>query len=221
VEDFVDEREQWEQVQAWLRQNGLWIVAGIAVGAAVLWGWRFYQDRLENRALAANAAYEQILDAFGRGDRTHAMSLLAALERDHAGSPYVDQAHLAAARLDVEGNDLAGAASELRGVLAATHDPELALVARLRLARVELAQLKPDAALETLAAAPAGSAFAPDFAEVRGDALLAKGDRAGALKAYSEAYAAGSAAKTAGVLDTATLDLKMRDLAAAQPEPRP
>ena len=209
MEDFVDEKEQWEQVQAWFRANGPWIVAGVIVGAAVLAGWRFYQERVDRRAGEAAGEYAEILNAYGRGEPSKAATLIAVLERDHAGSPYVDQAHLAAARMAVESNELDQAASQLRTVMTATHDPELALVARLRLARVLLAQGKFDDALASLREAPAATAFAPAFAEVRGDALLAKGDRAGALSAYREA----SSQKSADVADTSTLELKMRDLA--------
>jgi predicted negative regulator of RcsB-dependent stress response len=209
VDDFDGEKEQWDYLKGWIGQNGPWILAGVVVGSGAIWGWNAYQAHRDREARAASLQYEQLIDAYGRNDRSRAASLLAALERDHAGSAYVDQARLAAARMAVEAKDLANAANELRSVMSASHDPELALVARLRLARVLLAQGESDAALATVGAAPPGTAFAPEFAEVRGDALLAKGDRIGALAAYREA----GAARSAGVLDTATLDLKIRDLA--------
>ncbi len=209
MDDFDGEKEQWEYLKGWIGQNGPWILAGVLVGSAAIWGWSAYKTHLDARARAASLQYEQLIDAYGRNDRTQAASLLAALERDHPGSAYVDQARLAAARMAVESKDLPSAVNGLRSVMTGTHDPELALVARLRLARVLLAQGESDAALATVRGAPSGTAFAPQFAEVRGDALLAKGDRAGALAAYREA----SAARNAGVVDAATLDLKIRDLA--------
>ena len=39
------EAEQLERAKGWLKINGIWIVAGIAIGAAGLGGWRWYQDR--------------------------------------------------------------------------------------------------------------------------------------------------------------------------------
>jgi predicted negative regulator of RcsB-dependent stress response len=51
-------------------------------------------------------------------------------------------------------------------------------------------------------------AFAARYAQVRGDVLLAKGDRDGALKEYREAR--GMAPVT---LDTGLLDLKIGELA--------
>ena len=44
------EAEQWERAKAWLAPNGLWIIAGIAIGARGLWGWRWYKDRIAKRA---------------------------------------------------------------------------------------------------------------------------------------------------------------------------
>jgi predicted negative regulator of RcsB-dependent stress response len=51
-------------------------------------------------------------------------------------------------------------------------------------------------------------AYAARYAEVRGDALLTKGDRAGALAAYRAARA-----DEANTLDDQLLDLKIEDLA--------
>jgi predicted negative regulator of RcsB-dependent stress response len=90
-------------------------------------------------------------------------------------------------------------------------DRDLALVARLRLARVQIAQGKADGALATLNAVQPG-AFGAHFHEVRGDAYYAKGDRAAALKEYHSAQAAGS---------ESLLGLKIADLAAAAPAAAP
>jgi predicted negative regulator of RcsB-dependent stress response len=62
-------------------------------------------------------------------------------------------------------------------------DSELRHVARLRLARVQIDQGKPDDAISTLAAAEPGR-FAVRYHEVRGDALYAKNDAAGAVREY-------------------------------------
>jgi predicted negative regulator of RcsB-dependent stress response len=101
------------------------------------------------------------------------------------------------------------AATELAGVAEHSSDQDLALIARLRLARVQIAQGKPDAALATLGGVPPG-AFAGRFHEVRGDADYAKGDKAAALAEYRSAQAAGDG-------DSALLRLKIADLAADAP----
>jgi predicted negative regulator of RcsB-dependent stress response len=207
LDEYLSETEQWEALKRWLRENGLWIIAGIGLGVLALAGWRWWEARGERLALEAGARYQQVLSAFDRGDRARGLTLVDELRRDYPSSPYVDQAELAATRIFVEQNELDKAAERLRRVMDESDDRELALVARLRLARVQLAQNRPDDAIATLNTAEPG-AFAPRFHEVRGDALLAKNDKAGALKEYQLARAGDVAA----VVDTALLDLKIADL---------
>ena len=75
---------------------------------------------------------------------------------------------------------------------------------RGRLARVYLEQDKPDEALALLKSGKPG-AFEPRFEEIRGDALLAKGDRSGALTAYRAARAGAAG----GAVDAGLLELKI------------
>lgn len=205
MDDYLSEREQWEAIKSWLWENGLWIIAGVVVGVAVLGGYRWYQGHVDQVSAQASLKYEQLVDAFGQADRTQGFVLLGELERDYASSPYVDQAKLAAARAYVDSGDLDKATKELLTVAEHSRDSQLALVARLRLARVQIAQEKPDAALTTLNGLQAG-AFGWRYHEVRGDAYYAKGDRANALKEYLSAKA-----QDIGANDT-QLDLKITDL---------
>jgi predicted negative regulator of RcsB-dependent stress response len=207
VEEYLNEREQWERVLAWLREQGPWMLAGVAVALAVFGGWRYWQNRMQQRDLAAASGYEQVIDAFSRNDVSGGLQLADGLGKAFPGTAYADQANLAVARIQVENKQLEQAAARLQQVLASTKDTELALLVRLRLARVQLAQGKADEALKTLDAAKPG-AFAARYAQVRGDALLAKGDRDAALKAYREARGDG-----ASTLDTGLLDLKIGELA--------
>jgi predicted negative regulator of RcsB-dependent stress response len=186
VDEYMNEQEQWEFVRNWLRQNGVWLLAGVALAAAGLWGWRGWQAHQEAMLMEANGQYQQVLAAFGKNDMPTVIKLADQLVSTHPGSGYAEQSQLAAARMQVENNQLPGALDRLQKVQSATSDPQLRLVVRLRIARIQLEQNRIDDALKTLSEVDPG-AFAGRFAEVRGDALLAKGDRAGALKAYREA----------------------------------
>jgi predicted negative regulator of RcsB-dependent stress response len=207
VDDYLTEREQWEAIKVWLKENLLWIVAGVAVGGSLLGGWRWYQAHVDQVAVQASTKYEQLADALGRGDRTKALVLLGELERDYSSSPYFDQGRLLVARAYVDSHDLDKAASELQGVVEHSKDSEIALVARLRLARVQIAQGKPDMALTTLNGLQPG-AFAWRYHEVRGDAYYTRGDKSNALKEYLSA----KASDVGGGPDGAELDLKISDL---------
>ena len=214
MDDYLSEREQWELLKVWLRENGIWIIASVALAAAGVWAVRWWQERTESQAMEASVKYESILDAFDKGDRTRALTLIGEMSRQHPKSPYNDQAQLVEARVYVQNGQLDKAAANLRGVMDKSADPQLALVARLRLARVQLALNKPDDALASLSGAKQPGEFAARYQEARGDILLAKGDKAAALKEYRQAQ--GAAVR--GALDSELLELKIKDLADEAPE---
>ncbi len=206
------EDEQMERAKNWLKVNGIWIIAGIALGAGGLAGYRWYQERRDTQAETASARYEELVDAFTRRDRVRGMTLLDELNREYSWTPYASLGTLIAARVQVEANELDKAAAGLKSVMDNADDEELKMVARLRLARVQSAQGKHDDALATLKVDAAGE-FAPRIADTRGDVLLAKGDRDGALREYL----AARTAESDGRLDVDLLDLKIRDLGGTPP----
>ncbi len=210
MDELLSDKEQVEFVKSWLRENGPWLAAGVLIGVGGLWGWNAYQAYKERVAVAASTRYDQLLDAFERKDRTRGTTLADELRRDYASSPYADQADLAVARAMVDANDLPKAGERLTRVMSGSKDPQLRLLARQRLARVQLAQGNPDIALSTLSAAADPGAFAARYAETRGDILFAKGDKVGALREYQ----AARASKVVGVVEPSTLDLKIGDLRA-------
>ncbi|HEY2418028.1 MAG TPA: tetratricopeptide repeat protein [Steroidobacteraceae bacterium] len=207
MEEYLSEKEQWERLLAGLREQGPWIVAAVALVVAGFSGWHYWQARSERHAQAAAARYNQALEAFSRDDLSGGMKIADDLVEHFSGTAYGDQADLAAARVQAEKQQYDQAAARLTHVLQTTADHGLGLIARLRLARVQLAQGKPDEAIKTVNAVDAG-AFAARYAELRGDALLAKGDRAGALKQYRSARATGG-----DTVDPQLLDLKIDELA--------
>jgi predicted negative regulator of RcsB-dependent stress response len=209
VDDYLlSEREQWEAFKRWLRENGPAIVVGVAIAALGLSGYRWWQAHQNGVELAAGDMYVQMENAFAQGNRTQAFVLLGDLERQYPSSPYADQARLASARAFVEDGELGRAADELSGVMQHSRDSILRLIARLRLARVQIAEHQASDALATLNGAKPG-ALAPLYAEARGDAYYALGDKAAALAQYRLARASG----TAGETDSGLLDLKISDLA--------
>lgn len=212
-DDFYNEEEQWERVKRWLRENGPWLVAGVILGLGALAGWRWWEARVERRYVEASEAYQQVIVTLERGDRGQALKDIDALRAEYASSAYADQSDLLAARLHVEADELGQAATRLERVMKSSKDPQLQLVARVRLARVQIAQGNADAALATLAAVEPG-AFLARFAEVRGDALHIKGERAAALAAWRQAEAASSDPAKPPTVDLEGLRLKIIDAVA-------
>lgn len=219
VDEYLDEREQAEQLKQWFKENWLWLVAGIGLGLGGLYGWQGWNAYLDGKSREAGQRFVTMLQAFDSSDQARGQELAAEIIGQYGSTPYADQTVLVLARVDVEAGNLDQAAARLRQVMDQSKDAELALVARFRLARVQIAQGDHDAALATLdgADAPAVGAAA---AELRGDALLVKGDRAGALAAYQQALAAGSAGSATGLIDPELLQLKIDDLAAGGATPQ-
>jgi predicted negative regulator of RcsB-dependent stress response len=211
VSDY-SEAEQMERAKNWLKINGIWIVAGIALGAGGLGGWRWYQDRRDAQAETASARYEELVDAFSRRDTVRGTTLLDELNREYSWTPYAALGTLIAARVQVDANELDKAAAGLKNVMENAKDDEIKMIARLRLARVQAAQGKYDDALATLKV-EGGGEFAPRIADTRGDVLLAKGDRDGALREYL----AARKTENNGRVDFDLLDLKIRDLGGTPP----
>ena len=212
AEDYLTDDEQWEAVKRWMAENGVWIVAGVVLGAALLFGWRFYQSHRNAVALKAAVQFGEMTTALEHDDRNRSRQLANGLVKDFPGSPYADQAQLTLARLFVDDGQIPSAIAPLTQVMNDSKDTELRRIARLRLARVLIGQGKADEALQTLAEDAAGGAATVAFAarthEVRGDAFYAKQDFKGAATEYRAALI-GADANSA---DVALLELKIADL---------
>jgi predicted negative regulator of RcsB-dependent stress response len=215
VDEYLSEREQAEQLRHWLRENWIWLLAGVALTLGGYYGYQWWETRQSSRSQAAEQRFSAMLEALARNQPDEGVRIAGEVTGEFAGTPYADQATLVLARLDVEAGNFAGAEARLAAVAADSGDPELRLVARLRLARVQLAQGRHDDAMATLDAAGT-PAIEPRIEELRGDVWLARGDRAAALASYRKAQAAaGSEAAAQGLFDAELLGLKIDELAAA------
>ena len=118
MEEYLNEKEQWQRVLAWLREQGPWMLAGVAAAAAIFGGWGYWQKRTQQRNLAAASRYEQVIEAFSRNDVNGGFRLADDLIQSFPSTAYADQANLAVARIQVENKQLDPAAARLRQVLA-------------------------------------------------------------------------------------------------------
>jgi predicted negative regulator of RcsB-dependent stress response len=213
--DLLSEEEQWESLKRWLRQNGAFIAVLVILGLGAVYGWRWWNSRDDGKALAASAAYQEILNSYDANKIEAAVAQTESLRTTYPKSVYVTAADLAAARVFVSRNELDKAAQRLERVANTGVDELIRPVARLRLARVQAAQGKYDVALATLGTADMG-VHQPAYAEARGDVLLAKGDRAGALRNYQAARKLQPVAEEGAESGVAELlDLKIADVSAA------
>ncbi|MDH4073707.1 MAG: tetratricopeptide repeat protein [Gammaproteobacteria bacterium] len=207
----LSEKEQLEALRAWWAENGSYVVGGIIVGMLIIFGWNQWQSTKADTEVAASTLYEDVMEAAARGNLDAASAAAGNLFNDYPDSPYAAQARLAMARLHMDnGRDL-DAANVLRPLADSSTDNELALIARLRLAKILLYQDKADDVVSLVHDMPE-TAFAARFNEVLGDAYVALGEFEKAEAAYVTALNDSPLART---VDPALIQLKLNDLPAA------
>jgi len=217
VDEYLSEREQAEQLRLWLRQNGIWLLAGVALTVGGYYGYRWWESRGAQRSIEAGERFTAMLDAIGGGKRDEGIKIAGEVTGEFADTPYADQANLVLARLDVDTGNLAGAEARLAAIAAESKDPDLRIVARLRLARVQLAEGRYDEALKSLDAV-ATPALDARVLELKGDVKLAQGDKGAALDFWRKAQAAVKADPAGSAqVDGELLGLKIDELSAAGP----
>ncbi|MBA8883361.1 YfgM family protein [Dokdonella fugitiva] len=212
--DVLDEHEQGELVQKWLRENAAAIAAGIALGLVLIFGWRQWNSHQASQNEAAASRYQALADAVEAKKPDDALQVAETLRTEFPKSTYAVLAALQQAEIAVGKNDLAGAASALDWAREHARDDSLGALIALRSARVKLAQGDADAALKLVDGVPKGS-YTATAAEIRGDAYVKLGRADDARKAYEEALA--NPANGAMMMPGSVLEMKLEDVGGSMP----
>lgn len=208
MDELLTDQQQAERVRSWVSQNGGAVLAGLALGLGGLFGWNYWQGYQQEQSELASATYEQLLGSVRSQRVVRAAELELELSQSFSGSPYLDQARLALARLHMDRNENEEAERYLSLVADDPTSEEMGQIARLRLARVQLHREQYDAALASLSDIDENSAYASRYHEVRGDVYAALGDIAQARVEYETALAATEP----GVLNRAYVQVKLDNL---------
>jgi predicted negative regulator of RcsB-dependent stress response len=206
VNDYLTEKEQLDALRQWWRENWWVLIGGAGLAAFGLLGYRQYFVYKDHQSERAAALYESIKQAASGTDPSEAAALLDQLRAEYPQHAYTEQAALLVARAElVSAPDRAAAL--LRQTMNEAKDPELAMVARLRLARVLAYREQYQEALALLDVPDSGQ-FAGRIDEIRGDIYVALGRADEARTAYVSAMVAPGAE----VLDRNYLQMKLSDL---------
>ena len=206
IDDLLDEHEQSERVRNWLRNNGVGLIGGIALGLAVIFGWQWWHKQRAAQAEQANVAYQEVLQVLAAGDLEKAKAAVGKLQGNKV-AVYADLAGLRLAQAQVDAGQLEPAITTLEGL-----KPEASLqaITDLRLARLLVDAGKGEKALELL-----GDASDSASLEARGDALVALGKPDQARDLYLKALAGMDVAAPQRRL----VELKLTDVGGTPPKP--
>jgi predicted negative regulator of RcsB-dependent stress response len=208
MEIYNTEEQQVEAIKRFWKQNGVSIIAGVVIGLAGLYGFRFYQAQQVASIQGQSSQYAALIEKVAAEGADKSAWLIEAQTFIEAnpGSSYAVLTALLAAKEAVQAKDFVVAEKQLSWVVANTKTPEIIAVATLRLARVQTEQGNFEAALRTLNATLPKS-FTAQQQELKGDVLLKSGDESKAKAAYQAALAASEAGKNP------LLQVKLNELA--------
>ncbi|MBK8454097.1 MAG: tetratricopeptide repeat protein [Thiofilum sp.] len=183
LDELKTDQEKAEELKAWWRQHGTSVVAGVGLAIAVLFGYEYWQKYQNQTMEAASAIYHQI-----QQDKEGLVpeDLLKKLQADYSNTSYASLAALDYARSYAEVGDYDKAIQGLRWVVDHGSEDAYKQVARLRLARVLVAQNKTDEALKIIDESFPTS-YQALIADIRGDIYVARNEIDKARAAYDQA----------------------------------
>lgn len=212
--DDLSEKEQIEKMRTWWSDYGNYVIAGVVLGAAILFAINYYQTSTRNAQLEASRLYDALTNHVVDGDLDAAEAVTGRIDADFGDSAYAPQSKLAVARLYMDQNRDQDAADVLADLIAGEAEEPFKQVARLRLAKIYLYQGKAEEAVALLEDKDS-EAFGARYADVLGDAYVALGRFDDARAAYQRALSEPNQGST---VDRQFVQLKLLDLPLATEE---
>lgn len=206
---YDTEEEQLEALKSWWKENGQSSLVGVALGIALIVGWNYWQAYKLEKAEQASNLYDQFMKAAAENKNDSAEKLAEIIQAQYKGTEYASFSGLLEAKLKVEQGDLAGA-RELLTRLAADADKELSNIAKLRLARLMLANAEYEQGLQLISQIDPSStsSFSGNYDELAGDFLVALDRLDEARTSYEKALRSGQ--------QSPLLKIKIDDLTAPE-----
>lgn len=184
MEVYSTENEQVDAIKQFFKNYGLTIVLAAVIGFGGVFGWKYWQSHQTNRLQESAGAFATVSEALAKP--TPENIALAEKFVIETNDIYGALASLELAQIAIDANDLVSGERHLTNAVAKVKNDAFADMLNLRLARVQLALDKTDAALVSLEQVK-GKAWNGMKNYIRGDVLAKKGDNAGAATAYRSA----------------------------------
>jgi len=183
----LQEQEQIDALKAWWNENSTQILAIVLLVAVSMGGWRGWQYYQGKQTIEAAALFSEFTRQLETNDAKRVNDAATALTDKYASTAFASRAALLAAQVNEFNKDTAKAKTQLQWVIDHASEPDLKVVARLRLASLLLDEKKYTEAISLLSAEHPAS-YDGLYADLKGDALSAQGKTEEARAAYQLAY---------------------------------
>lgn len=184
--EYLTEQEQIQQLKNWVKQYGLTVLLGILIALLISSGWRYWQYRHNKMLRHASAVFDEMIAMRAQNNVKSTVIQAKKLVSHYPKTPYADMAAMMLARDATVNQNYDEAINQLNWVIGHSKNSAMQEIARIRIARILIAEKKPDDAIDLLKNV-SNKSFMGLADEVRGDAYLARNDVVSARKAYQQA----------------------------------
>lgn len=182
----LSDKEQIELIKKWWREYGVAVMAAVILGLLLGFGWRYWHQHQLKRTTRASMMYQQLQAAADQNQFNAIKPLASQLMNQYDNTPYAGMAALLWAREAVLQGRSKSALTRLQWVIKNSKMASLKQIARLRAARILLAQKRYQLALNDLKTVD-DRVYQPMIYNVQGDIYRAMGKKALAEVSYKKA----------------------------------
>ena len=183
MSDYVNDYDRVELLKKWWDEHGSALIIGLVLGLVVIFAWQFWQKKQALTQVSAASAYQTLVTMSLSKDTDLYITRAQSLIKTYPRSPYAVLSSFLLSHAEVVKGNYEAAYQANEWVMKHADDVSFKQIARIRAARLRLAQHEPDQALALL-----NTVDDPNFAiltdEVKGDIYVVKHDFNAAKKAY-------------------------------------
>jgi predicted negative regulator of RcsB-dependent stress response len=181
----LEEQDQIDALKTWWKTNGnkVLIIAGLIIAGIV--GYQGWQQYRAQQSAEASARFMELGDTSPSDVKT-IQSISGEIIEKYSSTPYAARAALLAAKANYTAGEVDSAVSQTEWAYKNATEESVKSLAQLQLAALKFEQKKYDEALKLVNDKHEAS-FDALFADLKGDILVAQGNKTEAKVAYEEA----------------------------------